>query len=124
MKADKFANIEVEPVSTNGEQESCDDLPANHYHIRTLADIYNLPTAEMMERCLHELSARLRVARATRELLGAKHKGVTLEWPEETLWRDDGDECTSILHIQRGGKPIFDITHTRRAGSTTTGLSR
>lgn len=67
------------------------------FEIRTLRDIFNLPTKEQMETCLAELSRGMIQARsmgdlmvATVEALGGKPPELTLEWPEMVEWTDDG----------------------------------
>ena len=82
------------------------------YTIRSLRDIYELPTDEMMERCCKELSALMLITRRTTALLTATAEviaqeegkpplpAVTFEWPDETVWTDDnGGESKIQLRI-------------------------
>lgn len=73
------------------------------YKIRDLRDIFNLPTYDLMERCLNELKTGMLVARAQADMmaevsrtLAAQHEvelpsGNYVQWPEECIWRDDDD---------------------------------
>lgn len=73
------------------------DTPAPTFEIRTLQDIFNLPTIEQMETCLAEISRGMVQARnmndlmlATVEALGGTPPEKALEWPEMVKWTDDG----------------------------------
>lgn len=105
-----------------------DDKPAepHQYTIRTLRDIYELPTDDMMERCMKELTSDMLVLRRTTDLLNAIAKAkaeedsksveeVTVAWPEECVWTDDNGG-TSVLSIQVEGKEVLQIsvTHKKR----------
>lgn len=71
------------------------------YRIRTLKDIFDLPTFDMMKRCLSELSSVMLVTRGTAEMLAGVAREVTKEedkklpdglfhkWPDEVVWKDD-----------------------------------
>lgn len=97
------------------------------FHIRTLQDIFNLPTADMMSRCLRELGEMMVSTRAYSELLGdvardlaAKdgktlHKGCAFKWPEVTEWNDDGS-CvgTEITFVaEEGGQVLSRMVYTK-----------
>jgi hypothetical protein len=80
------------------------------YEIRTLQDIFNLPTPEAMDRCLKELREMMCSARAYAEMLTetaevlAKRDGKTLpeskwDWPESMTWTDDGTIAGSEIKL-------------------------
>lgn len=67
------------------------------YPIRTLKDIFALPSYEHMERCLSETAKVLLHARSTVDMLegvaasmGIKHDGPVADFPEVLNWIDDG----------------------------------
>lgn len=96
--------------------------------IRTLGDIYELPTVDMMVRCMQELTSLMQIQRSTADLLGAvadekaKQEGkppvsdkVKWKFADEISWTDDnGGE--SKLQFRMGGKDIFTaiVTHKKR----------
>jgi hypothetical protein len=73
-------------------------LPDNSvYPLRTLRDIFELPTHEHMERCLDELKKVMLTSRATADLMmafakkeGANTALAKIQWPEVMEWKDDG----------------------------------
>jgi hypothetical protein len=72
------------------------DQPAS-FEIRTLRDIFNLPTKEQMKTCLAEISRGMIQARSMSDLmvvavktLGGTPPELALEWPEMVKWTDDG----------------------------------
>ncbi len=101
------------------------------YIIRSLQDIYELPTAEMMERCMKELAASMKTLRASIDLMNAvaqdmaKADGksfapITCSWPDQAVWRDDNGG-TSKLHLRMGNEDLMTIglkhkKHRRRKG--------
>ena len=67
------------------------------YPIRTLADIYNLPTIEQVETCLREMAVAILTSRATDDstIRALRETGIEIEgrafaWPETVDWVDDG----------------------------------
>lgn len=96
--------------------------------IRTLRDIYELPTVDMMVRCMQELTSLMQIQRSTVELLGevadtqAAREGKppvsdTVKWKfaDEISWTDDnGGE--SKLQFRMGGKELLTVrvTHKER----------
>lgn len=69
----------------------------NRYPIKTLADIYNLPTIEQVGTCLREMSAAMLASREADDQIvqslregGVDFQGRALDWPESTDWVDDG----------------------------------
>lgn len=67
------------------------------YPLRTLRDIFELPSHEHMERCLDELKKVMLTSRATADLMMglAVDKGMDpapakIAWPEVLEWKDDG----------------------------------
>ena len=91
------------------------------YTLRTLRDIANLPTEDMVERCMKELSSLIVIQRLTVDLMNtladeeAKKKGeepvsdkVKWEFPEEFTWCDDnGGE--SKIRFEMGGKELLTV---------------
>ena len=71
---------------------------ANSYELRTLRDIWDKVPADRIEACLSELSAMMCSAKAMQSLMsevGSNLAGQQLpeqlyEWPEVTVWVDDG----------------------------------
>jgi hypothetical protein len=67
------------------------------YPLRTIADIFNLPTHGHMERCLAELQKIMLPARATADLMtgiaesqGLPKDSCKIVWPDVLEWIDDG----------------------------------
>lgn len=88
------------------------------YPLRTLRDIFELPSHEHMERCLGELTKVMLTARATSDLLVtmAKDRGVvipdgakTMEWPEFLDWVDDGKEQLGCTFVEKDGKNLLRV---------------
>ena len=86
------------------------------YEIRTLRDIYELPTFEQMETCLDEMAQSMKLARATSDMLqgvaesnGAKIEGMASKWPEVTEWIDDGKSEIGAI-FQADGKPFLEVS--------------
>ena len=87
------------------------------YPIRTLRDIFELPTYEHMETCLKELSKIMLQARATNDLFaaviesnGVKVKdGACFKWPEVTEWEDDGKGEVGADYLDHEGKPVLTM---------------
>jgi hypothetical protein len=80
------------------------------YEIRTLQDIYMLPTHDAMERCLKELGEMMASARAYAELLTATAQALAEKdgkkipdslwgWPETAKWTDDGGIVGSEIKL-------------------------
>lgn len=88
-----------------------DDKPTGAiYEIRTLRDIFNLPTHDAMARCLKELGEMMSSARAYSDMLTetaralAAQDGKTLPdvqwgWPESMKWTDDGSILGSEIKL-------------------------
>lgn len=92
------------------------------YEIRTLADIFKLPTPDAMERCLNELSEMMVSSRAYSEMIVACAKDVAerdgrtfpadtgFTWPASVKWTDDGGIVGSeILFTTPDGKPFSTL---------------
>ena len=85
------------------------------YEIRTLADIYNLPTMEAMETCLDELTASMIQARATNDLICASAEALghginkAIQWPEVSKWIDDG-KGEIVTKIKANDKEVLRVT--------------
>lgn len=97
------------------------------YEIRTLRDIFNLPTPEAMDRCLKELGEMMVSARAYCETITAiaedlaAKDGKTLpeskwDWPESMTWTDDGSIVGSeikLLDPADASKALASMTYTK-----------
>ncbi len=86
-------------MKTDQTETTPDDprLPASDcsaFEIRTLSDIFNLPTMDQMKTCLAELSDGMIQARSVKDLMGAAVEDLggtmTVEWPVVSVWKDDG----------------------------------
>ena len=96
------------------------------FTLRTLRDIANLPTDDMVERCMKELSALIRIQRNTVALMNAaadeeaKKDGkepvsdkVKWQFPEEFTWCDDnGGE--SEIKFEMAGKELLTVAVNHR----------
>lgn len=99
----------------------------NKFQIKTLRDIFSLPTYEQMEKCLEELSKAMLHARATSDLFAslAKDKGITLvdgrsfKWPEYIEWVDDGKGEIGADFVAQDGTAILS-TRIMKSDSETT----
>lgn len=79
------------------------------YEIRTLADIYNLPSYEAVEACLKEISVLILQTRATNDLLAnaAKNMGlptdaICIPFLEKVEWIDDGKGIVDVTYVVEG----------------------
>ncbi len=89
------------------------------FKIRTLRDIYELPTQDMMERALAELGKMMSLTRATDDLMGrvardlAKSDGKELPenlrstWPEEVEWIDDDGDKNEARFVGPEGENLL-----------------
>lgn len=97
--------------------ENIDDQPdGKTYPIRTLQDIYNLPTLRQVRICLEELAEAMLLARATNDLVVEmmREKGHEVKqaatWPEVSDWKDDGKgECSAKVIDPTGTLPDLDL---------------
>ena len=84
------------------------------FEIRTLQDIYNLPTIEQMETCLSEMTTAMIQARLANDmmvsLISEKSPEVTraIEWPEVSRWSDDG-KGEIAMKIKHEGETVMEI---------------
>lgn len=88
------------------------------YRLVTIEDVFNLPTPEMVGRCLHEMAAILQAMRATTDLLNATaealdpatygEKWLTPKWPGFMDWTDD-DGGESVIDYKIGTGAAFKI---------------
>lgn len=93
----------------------------NKFQIKTLRDIFSLPTYEQTEKCLEELSKAMLHARATSDLIAslAKDKGILLvdgrafEWPEYTEWTDDEKGEIGADFVAQDGTAIMSTRITK-----------
>ena len=93
------------------------------FKIKTLQDIFSLPDADMMERCLKELTGIMISTRATADLLkhcaehAAKQSGKEvklppdcIQWPEFCDWTDDGGLVGSrIGFVAPNGEKLMEL---------------
>jgi hypothetical protein len=90
------------------------------YKIRTLKDIFDLPSFDVMKRCLRELTAVMLSTRGIAELYAGVVRGVAKKvgekipdglqhkWPDEVTWRDD-DCGTSTINFKCGTGERFTV---------------
>jgi len=92
---------------------------AKVYDLRTLRDIYNLPTYEHIERCLEEVKIVMLQGRAMNDAIAGliEHNGKTpppdgrvFEWPEVLRWFDDGKRELGTKYIGPEGKEVMSVT--------------
>lgn len=62
---------------------------AQIYEIRTLPDIFNLPTADDVRNCLHDISEAMLIARKVNDTVGGLLES-RMTYPEVTKWINDG----------------------------------
>lgn len=101
------------------------------YQLRTLRDIFELPSYEHMERCLDELKTVMLQARATNDLFAGvmEHQGHAMPegkcfmWPEVLEWNDDGKGEIGADYVGPDGKPFLTM-RTVKASSPNKQVSR
>lgn len=95
------------------------------YQIKTLADIFNLPSIAHIERCLTEMRVAMIQARAANDLLAAAAKesgvvipesGVIIIWPEVSEWNDDGKGKIEATYLAPDGSTIMETRATIKHG--------
>jgi hypothetical protein len=98
------------------EVEACPVPICSVFEIRTLRDIFELPTFEQMETCLDELATSMKLARATAELIAGMVRSKTGEcvekvfiWPDVVEWVDDGKGEVGAEFRSRN-ETIFEVT--------------
>ena len=86
------------------------------YQIRTLQDVFALPTVEHVKRCLEELGHALVVMRAQNDLMveaaraqGQKVDDVVLEVPEVHEWTDDGRMDVDVELEDGAGNTVLKV---------------
>ena len=87
------------------------------YPLRTLRDIFELPSYEHMERCFDELKTVMLQARATNDLFAGllEHQGKPMPegkcflWPEVLEWSDDGKREISADYVGPDGKTLLSM---------------
>lgn len=96
------------------------------YEIRTLRDIFELPTFEQMETCLNEIASSMKMARATADMVAAmvelktgKAPGKVCEWPEKVEWKDDGKGELGAT-FKAGDETVLEVTsrHNDQSGAS------
>jgi len=86
------------------------------FQIRTLRDIFALPTLKQMETCLREMSEGMIQARITNDTIVAvlQEAGATeitraIEWPEVATWTDDGKGDVTTHYGMPDGVSEFSL---------------
>lgn len=85
------------------------------FEIVTLADIWNLPTADMMSRCLRDLARTMQASRAVDDdvLVVTANLGAVPERFRVAgafVWTDDGEDRSEVTIFDRkSGKPCAVI---------------
>lgn len=87
------------------------------YPLRTLRDIFELPSYEHMERCFDELKTVMLQARATNDLFAGllEHQGKPMPegkcflWPEVLEWSDDGKREIGADYVGPDGKTLLSM---------------
>ena len=92
------------------------------YTIKSLKDIFELPTPDHMERCLEEVIPFLRSTRAMKEIqeeiirTAAQAEGIELdtneqifEFPEVVIWKDDS-KGEHLARFQYTEDKFIDLT--------------
>ncbi len=84
------------------------------YEIRTLKDIFELPTMRAMQACLNELPQLMIQARASNDMIvelmnaqGLDAKSA-IEWPDAVGWTDDGKGDIE-MHLNHEGETLMSI---------------
>lgn len=91
------------------------------YEIRTLQDIFRLPTYEKVEKCLHDLTNAMLQARATNDIMANIIKengkdvtnGIVFKWPEITNWKDDGENNIHASYVTHDGETLMEMVTTK-----------
>jgi hypothetical protein len=87
------------------------------YEIRTLKDIFELPTMEAMQTCLAEMAPMMIKARAANDEILAimKAQGIeassAVQWPDAVEWIDDGKHEIS-LGFRHDGETLMTVKTT------------
>lgn len=93
-------------------------LDGKTYPIRTLADIFNLPSVGHIERCLSDIHRAMIVSRQTADAMieVAKSLGLdvtlqdAIQYPEVTSWTDDDKDDVGARFIVEGdAEPFLEI---------------
>lgn len=89
------------------------------YIIKTLADIFYLPTKDQMERCLAEITTAMLTSRSTADLMvtlaqTTSNEPISLrdviQHPEYVTWTDDNKgELRSRFFSEGETEPAFEV---------------
>jgi hypothetical protein len=73
------------------ENYHCQRRGARVYKIRSLEDIYNLPTLDQVKNCLYDIGESMSRAKAVDDQLGKelKFNSPVFRWPDLVEWVDD-----------------------------------
>ena len=91
------------------------------YPIRTLQDIWELPSYEHMERCFYDTTRAMLQARATNDLFvglaqaDGKDVKKAFMWPETMQWVDDGKNEIHTSYHGPDGKTFLEMRTTKSA---------
>lgn len=90
------------------------------YEIRTLRDIYNLPSYEAVETCLKEISVLILQTRATNDLcaeagkkMGLPEGSIYIPFLEKVDWIDDGKGMLDVSYVAEGSGDTLLQTKTQ-----------
>ena len=93
-------------------------LDGKTYPIRTLADIFNLPSVGHIERCLSDIHRAMIVSRQAADAMLETAKGLGLDvslqdaiqYPEVTSWTDDDkDDVGATFTADGEAEPFLEI---------------
>lgn len=105
------------PAPEDGQSPGLSVPLGSVYPLRTLKDIFELPSYEHMERCLDELKTVMLQARATNDLFAGmmEHQGKPMpggkcfEWPDVLDWNDDGKGEIGADYVGPDGKTLLTV---------------
>ena len=108
---------ELVPSEPQAQPARCSMADGSVFPLRTLRDIFELPSYEHMERCLDELKTVMLQARATNDLFAGlmEHQGKPMPdgkcflWPEVLEWNDDGKGEIGADYVGPDGKPFLSM---------------
>jgi len=90
------------------------------YVLKTIADIFSLPSTDHIERCMDEMKKIIIAAKATEELAcaiadatGIPEEQAKFIWPESFEWIDDGKGELGFVCEDTEGKKLFEMAITK-----------
>ena len=86
------------------------------YQLKSITDIFNLPSVDHIERCLSELKKIIVAAKATEELAcavaeiqGIPENQARFIWPDSLDWVDDGKGELGFSCEDTNGTKLFEL---------------